>query len=97
VRARDNARGVAFFAREADRRASFWLGGNGTARGDGVCGGFAAKKFGWDKARFCGESGEGEFGEFGVDVGDLVVSRRNLDGDPERERRNDLTADVTST
>jgi hypothetical protein len=39
VRVRDEGRGGAVFARPEERKANFALGGNGTANGDGVCGG----------------------------------------------------------
>ena len=51
---------------------------------------------GWDAARFGGDAGQGESGDFGEELGDLVT-RRNLEGDRESERRIDLTAEVTST
>lgn len=47
--------------------------------------------------RFCGDNGEGERGDLGDEDGDFLVTRRNFDGERERERRSDLTADVTST
>ena len=49
-----------------------------------------------EDARFGGDRGEGESGDFGDELGDFVT-RRNLDGDLDSERRSDLTADVTST
>ena len=51
------------------------------------------KVAGCEDARF---GGDGESGDFGDELGDLVT-RRNFDGDRERERLRDLTADVTST
>lgn len=51
---------------------------------------------GLDVARLGGEVGDGESGDFGDVVGD-VVTRLNFDGDRESERRRDLTAEVTST
>jgi hypothetical protein len=49
-------------------------------------------RLGWEAARL----GDGESGDFGDELGDLVT-RRNFDGDRDRERLSDLTADVTST
>lgn len=43
-----------------------------------------------------GDKGEGESGDFGEELGDLVT-RRNFDGDRDNERLSDLTAEVTST
>ena len=44
VRVRDEDRGGAAFARVEDRKANFALGGNGTASGEGVCGGLLGVK-----------------------------------------------------
>lgn len=46
--------------------------------------------------RFGGDNGEGDRGDFGDELGDFVT-RRNFDGDRERERRSVLTAELTST
>lgn len=51
-----------------------------------------ANRAGWEEARF----GDGESGDLGEELGDLVT-RRNFEGDRESERLRDLTADVTST
>jgi hypothetical protein len=48
-------------------------------------------------ARFEGDKGDSESGDFGDRLGDLSVTRWNLDGDRDSERRRDLTAEVTST
>jgi hypothetical protein len=100
VRVRDEGRAGAVFERVEERRANFALGGNGTARGDGVCGGLLGLPVkivaGWEDARLGGDKGDGESGDFGEELGDLVT-RRNLDGDRDSERRRDLTAEVTST
>jgi hypothetical protein len=97
VRLRDEDRGGATFARVEDRSANFALGGKGTARGEGVCGGLlCAKMLEWEVVRFGGDNGEGDKGDFGDELGDLVT-RRNLDGDLESERLRDRTALVTST
>lgn len=86
--------------RDADRNANFALGGNGTAKGEGVCGGLPenpAKRELWVDARFGGEAGEGDNGDCGEELGDFFGTKRNLDGDRDNERRRDLTAEVTST
>ncbi len=97
MRVRDKGLVGAVFARDDDRSASFALGGNGTAKGDGVCGMLpAANTVGVETVRLEGDKGDGESGDLGDSLGDLVT-RRNLDGDRDSERRSDLTADVTST
>lgn len=84
-------------ARDEDRSANLALGGNGTARGDGVCGVFVlANNAGYEDARLDGETGDGDSGDLGDELGDLVTSR-NLDGERDKERLSDLTAEVTST
>ena len=94
VRVREQGRAGVVFERVEDRSASFALGGKGTARGDGVCGGLLAPNtVGVDTARF---GGEGDRGDFGEGLGDFVT-RRNLEGERDKERLSDLTADVTST
>jgi hypothetical protein len=84
--------------RPEERSASFALGGNGTAKGDGVWGGLLkpVKMVGLDTARLGGDFGDGERGDFGDELGDFLT-KLNLDGDRESERRRDLTAEVTST
>jgi hypothetical protein len=52
----------------------------------------ANRDAGWEDERF----GDGERGDFGDELGDLATMR-NLDGDRDRERLSDRTADVTST
>ena len=93
VRSRAVPRGGAVFVRE-DLKASLALGGYGTARGDGVCG--VVDELGCEHARFCGDNGEGDRGDLGEELGDLVT-KRNLEGDRDSDRRMDLTAEVTST
>lgn len=84
-------------ALDEERSANLALGGNGTASGDGVWGVFvAAKMAGYEEARLDGDSGDGDSGDFGEGLGDLVTSR-NLDGERDKERLSDLTAEVTST
>jgi hypothetical protein len=84
-------------ARDDDRSANLALGGNGTASGDGVCGVLLLVNIaGYADARFDGDIGDGDRGDFGDGLGDFVTSR-NLDGERDRERRRDLTAEVTST
>lgn len=51
---------------------------------------------GCDTARLGGDSGDGDRGDLGDELGDLVT-RRNFDGDRDSERLSDLTAEVTST
>lgn len=101
VRVRDVGRGDAAFERPEDLSASFALGGKGTARGEGVWGVLLeelVKKLRWEPvlARLEGERGDGESGDFGDELGDFFT-RLNLDGERERERLRDLTAEVTST
>ena len=88
----------AVFDRPEERSASFALGGKGTARGDGVLGGLPKpwKMVGLDVARLGGDSGDGESGDFGDELGDFLT-KLNFDGDRESERRRDLTAELTST
>lgn len=91
---REAGRGAAVFDLVDDRRASFALGGYGTARGDETCDGLPMEKAdGVETARF---GGDGERGDFGDGLGDFVI-RRNFDGDLDRERLRDRTAEVTST
>lgn len=98
VRVLDEARGVALLDLVADLRESFTLGGNGLARGEGVCEGVIENMVeGCEVRRFGGERGEGDNGDFGDELGLLSVTRRNLEGERESERRSDLTAEVTST
>jgi hypothetical protein len=82
----------AVFERVEERSASFALGGNGTARGDGVGGGLLEANKGCGEARW---GMGGDRGELGDGLGDFAT-RRNFDGDRERERRSDLTALATS-
>jgi hypothetical protein len=51
---------------------------------------------GLDVARLGGDLGDGESGDFGDKLGDFLT-KLNLEGDRESERRRDLTAEVTST
>ena len=44
-----------------------------------------------------GDKGDGERGDLGDELGDFLPTRRNFDGDRERDLRIDLTAEVTST
>jgi len=98
VRVRDEARGAAVLDRLADRSESFTLGGNGLAKGEGVCDGVPLKMVdGCEFRRFGGDRGDGESGDFGDAAGVLSVIRRNLEGERDNERRSDLTAEVTST
>lgn len=92
VRVRGERREGGSFARDDDRSANLALGGNGTARGDGVCGGWGTDS----EDASCEGDSEGEKGDFGEELGDLVMMR-NFEGDLESERLSDLTADVTST
>lgn len=97
VRERETARGGAVLERVAERSDSLTLGGNGLARGDGVCTVVPAKMLaGCERARFGGDRGDGDNGDLGDGLGDFVT-RRNLEGERDRERRSDLTAEVTST
>jgi hypothetical protein len=97
VRVRDEDRGGAAFARVEDRKASFALGGKGTASGEGVCGGLlGVKMLECEVVRFGGDNGDGDNGDLGDELGDFVT-RRNFDGDLESDRLRDLTALVTST
>lgn len=80
--------------REEDLRASFTLGGKGTAKGDGVRGVFP----GVTDVEILEFKIEG----FGDDRGDLeglgdFVMSRSFEGDLESERLNERTAEVTST
>lgn len=95
---REAGRGGAVFARPDERSASFALGGKGTANGDGVCGGLLnpVKMVGLEMARFGGDSGDGESGDFGDELGDFLT-KLNLEGDRDSERRKDLTAPGKST
>jgi hypothetical protein len=69
-----DGRAPATFEPFADRNDSFTLGGNGLARGDGVCVGVACKEaLGCNTGRFEGDNGEGESGEFGEELDDLVT------------------------
>lgn len=92
VRVRETGRAGDGLERADDRRANFALGGNGTARGEGVCDGLLPKMDGVENARF---GGEGERGDLGDGLGDLVT-RRNFEGDRESERLMDLTAEEIS-
>jgi hypothetical protein len=104
VRCLEMGRPGAVLARWLARKVSFALGGKGTARAEGVwwVGALAkgvlpgplAKMLGWDDARLCGD---GDSGDLGDGLGDFLVTRRNFEGDRDRERRRDLTAEVTST
>jgi hypothetical protein len=100
VRVRDEGRvGAVVFPRVEDRSASFALGGKGTAKGEGVCGGLLGllpKIELWEDVLFGGDNGEGDRGDLGDELGDFVT-RRNFDGERERERRRDLTAELIST
>ena len=99
VRVREEGRGGAVLARPEERSANFALGGNGTANGDGVCGGLLVlpvKIVGCETVRFGDENGDGDSGDLGDELGDFLT-RLNLDGDLESERLRDLTAEVTST
>lgn len=80
--------------REDERNANLTLGGNGTANGEGVCGKLLLE-FVVLGAGF-GESGDGDRGDFGDGLL-AAVTKRNFDGDLERERRSERTAEVTST
>jgi hypothetical protein len=51
---------------------------------------------GCEYARFGGESGLGDRGDLGEELGDFVT-KRNFEGDLDSDRLRDLTADVTST
>ena len=51
---------------------------------------------GCDSPRFGGDNGDGDKGDLGEELGDLVT-RRNFEGDRESDRLRDLTAEVTST
>ena len=88
VRVRETGR-VGAALRAEDRRANFALGGKGTASGDGVWDGLLPNTDGVENVRF---GGDGESGDLGEGLGDFVI-RRNLEGDRERERRMDLTAE----
>lgn len=89
-------RGEVIFGLVAERNESLTLGGKGLARGEGVWFGVL------DGALLSSDDlpedfGEGEWTETGEELADLDVTKRNLDGERDSERRKDLTADVTST
>lgn len=44
-----------------------------------------------------GDKGQGESGDFGEELGDLVTSRKDLDGLRDSERLSERTAELTST
>lgn len=98
VRRRGPCRGGAVLALVDERSASLALGGNGTASGDGVWGVLVvdAKTAGYEDARLEGDNGDGDSGDLGDELGDLVTNL-NLDGERDKERLSDLTAEVTST
>lgn len=55
-----------------------------------------ANNAGYEDARLDGDTGDGDSGDDGDGLGDFVASR-NLDGERDKERLSDLTAEVTST
>lgn len=77
-----------------ERCDNFALGGKGTARGEGVC--ECRFKKSCDDWRFGGDRGEGDKGDLGDGLGDLDLTNRNFDGERDKDRRKDLTADDTS-
>lgn len=52
---------------------------------------------GWDEDRCRGDKGQGESGDFGDELGDLVTRRKDLEGLRDSERLSDRTAELTST
>ena len=76
---------------------SFALGGKGTAKGEGVWFGMVEKRPPPVRLVGDGDKGDGERGDLGDELGDFLPTKRNFDGDRERDLRIDLTAEVTST
>ena len=91
----------------ADRRESLTPDRNGVANGVCDCGVAEGKAdevgtavaeaavFVWCGGQ--GDSGDGPRGRVTVSVGDAACARLNLDGDLDRDRRSDRTAEPTST
>jgi len=92
----EHGRKVVILGLVDDRNASFALGGKGTASGEEMCAGFpnGVVEGVVETARLWGVGESGDFA--GEALGDLVMSR-NFEGDLDRERLNDRTADPTST
>lgn len=51
----------------------------------------------WEPERCRGDRGQGESGDLGEELGDLVTRRKDLDGLRDSERLRERTAEVTST